>query len=228
MKCSKCGADTFDNSTSSLCPTCLQAQQVRSRYSVLLIVSISAFVVFTIVLMLPSGTNKTASSNDSSAVTTSGPPASSAEPPQDAPAAVPTPARPDWTYDSYQTNAGSKTVQVGCIDSDEMVHLNSPYEDTYERLCLRTDGSAIIVLNGSGQLLSGEEHGAVIRVGEGPARRFSLVEPADYSTNEAFIEPAGPLFAAAKAGKPITIEATYYEAGNQATTFSPSGALKFK
>jgi len=117
---------------------------------------------------------------------------------------------------------------VGCIDSNEMVHLNAPYEDVFARLCLRTDGAAVIMLRGDGQLLSGDEHDAIVRIGSGQARRFALEQPADYSTNKAFIEPAGPLFAAAKSGKPITIEATYYEAGDQTTTFSPSEALKFK
>ena len=227
MKCTKCGAEAPIDPASSLCPSCLQAQRERSRFKVALVFLGGVFVVIVAIIAMTSGNWQSASSKDSS-LTAPTTPAAPATAPPEAATAAPVPDRPNWDYNSYQTNAGSKTVQVGCIDSDEMVHLNAPYEDTSARLCLRTDGAAILMLNGDGQLLSGEEHGAIVRIGNGPSRHFSLDEPADYSSNKAFIEPAGPLFAAAKAGKPMTIEATYYEAGDQTTTFSPSEALKFK
>jgi len=228
MKCTKCGAEAPIDPASSLCPSCLQAQRERSRFKVALVFLGGVFVVIVAIIAMTSGNWQSASSKDSSLTAPTTPAAPATAPAPEAATAAPAPDRPNWDYNSYQTNAGSKTVQVGCIDSDEMVHLNAPYEDTSARLCLRTDGAAILMLNGDGQLLSGEEHGAIVRIGNGPARHFSLDEPADYSSNKAFIEPASPLFAAAKAGKPITIQATYYEAGDQTTTFSPSEALKFK
>jgi len=228
MKCSKCGADLAIGSTSSLCPVCLQTQHGRSRFNVLLIISIGVFLVFVIVIVLQSGTGKTATSDSPSSLTTAAPPASSAEPSPDVPAAAPAPEKHDWDYDTATMDAGSRPVKIGCIESDQMVHLNSPYEDTFARLCLRTDGAALFILNGDGQMLSGEGHGAIVRFGDGPAKRFSLEEPADYSSKEAFVEPAGPLFAAARAGKPITIEATYYEAGQQTVTFTAATPLNLK
>jgi hypothetical protein len=227
MKCSKCGADTSDNSTSSLCPACIDAEGRFGKVAVFLGVA-ALFVVFIVFFLTLTPTKPNAdSAGNPVPETASNAPASQPDTPQ-APAAAPVPEKHDWDYDTGAMDAGSRPVKFGCIGSDEMVHLNSPYEDTFTRLCLRTDGAALFILNGDGQMLSGEGHGAIIRFGDGPAKRFSLEEPSDYSSKEAFVEPAGPLFAAARAGKSITIEATYYEAGQQVVTFSAATPLNLK
>jgi hypothetical protein len=116
-------------------------------------------------------------------------------------------------------------MRIGCIDAVDTVHLNSPYLDTRAMLCFRSDKTILFALYGDGQMLSGDRHGAIIRIGDGPARSFSLEEPSDYSSDRAFIVPAGSLFAAAMAGKSISIEATYYQAGSQTLTFAPTQPL---
>jgi hypothetical protein len=97
-------------------------------------------------------------------------------------------------------DAGSKVERIGCIQSDEMLHFDEPYHDNYATLCFRTDGSAIFSIE-DGQILSGDDHGARIRLGNAAPRSFGLDQPSDYSSTSVFIAPASPLFAAAKAGK---------------------------
>jgi len=131
-------------------------------------------------------------------------------------------------YSTYQSDAGSKTIKIGCLESEQPVYLSDPYSDTFEKLCFRSNRDVLLILEGRGQLLSGDRHGARIRVGDGAPRSFSLEEPSDYSSQSAFIEPSSPLFAAASLHKKISIEATYYDAGSQTTTFTPSEPLNLK
>ncbi len=225
MKCLKCGADVPVDSTSRLCPICFNAQSER-RFKLLLGVCVGALAVLVFfAIALTIGLGKIGRNADQ-------PPsaggASPTESSQNQTTVSSTPDHPHWVYNALQTDAGTKTIRFGCIQSDEMVHLNSPHMDAFARLCLRTDGAVLLILNGEGQLLSGEGHDATIRFGNGPPDSFSLEQPADYSTNSAFIEPASPLFAAAEAGKKITIEATYYKAGEQTVSFTPPEPLKLK
>lgn len=134
---------------------------------------------------------------------------------------------PHWEYESEDTDAGSRTLLIGCISSNEKLHFDWPYRDNYARLCLKSDGTAFIVI-GDGQILSGDDHGARIRLGNGRSKSYGLETPSDYSAKAAFIAPAGPVFAAARRGERIAIDATYYDAGNQTATFSPDAPLRLK
>jgi hypothetical protein len=229
MKCTKCGADTSVDSTSSLCPACLDAQKQDSRFKLFSFFFIGIVLAFIVVIILTSGTRTTPSAGDQSLAATAAPVVSA--PADSAPAASNTePAQPasNWDYSTVEMEAGSKTEKVGCIASDNEVDLRWPYQAVRAELCFRTDATAYFHLLGDGQMLSGDEHGAKIRFGDGPARSFSLEQPADYSSNGAFIEPAGPVFTAARGGKTIVIEATYYDAGSQSVAFIPSEPLKLK
>jgi len=232
MKCVKCGADSAPDLTGSVCPKCLEAEKAGHSLFLKIVVSLFIVAMFVSVVAFLSTQPKANSDRTSNAA----PEAASNEQgsvsgtalPQAAVVAPPEPAKPRWDYSTINMDAGSKVVKVGCIQSDEMVALNSPYSSVYASLCFRTDGAVLFVLDGDGQLLSGDNHGAKIRIANGPARSYSLVEPADYSSNRAFVEPEGPLFAAAKVGKTITIDATYYEAGDQTVSFAPSQPLSLK
>jgi hypothetical protein len=50
----------------------------------------------------------------------------------------------DWEYSSFVTNAGTKTVRVGCVASINDVHLGSPYSDTGADLCIRSTGDTSV------------------------------------------------------------------------------------
>jgi hypothetical protein len=140
---------------------------------------------------------------------------------------TPAEVAPKWEYSTVGMDAGTKKRLVGCIQSSAKVHLEFPYKDTLATLCLRSDGSAMLSIE-SGQILTGDNHGARIRFGDAAPRSFSLDQPSDYSSTVAFIVPSGPLFAAARSGKKITVEATYYDAGSQTATFSPDVPLVLK
>lgn len=137
------------------------------------------------------------------------------------------PDRPHWEYESEDTDAGSHTLLIGCISSNEDLHFEWPYRDNHARLCLKSDGTAFIAIS-DGQILSGDDHGARIRLGNGHTKLYDLESPSDYSSKAAFIAPAGPVFAAARRGERIAIEVTYYDAGNQTATFSPDAPLRLK
>jgi hypothetical protein len=141
-------------------------------------------------------------------------------------ATSPTPV-PTWEYHTMSSDAGAKRILVGCIESEDELRFESPYKNTVATLCFRSDGPVWMSI-GSGQLLSGDSHGARVRVGDATPRSFSLVQPSDYSSNAAFIGPSGPLVAAARGGKSITVEATYYDAGSQSVTFRPKAPLFLK
>jgi hypothetical protein len=134
---------------------------------------------------------------------------------------------PTWKYHTASSDAGAKSVLVGCIESENELRFESPYKDTVATLCFRSGGN-VWMETGSGQLLSGDSHGARVRFGDAAPRSFSLVQPSDYSSNAAFIVPAGPIFTAARSGKEITVEATYYDAGSQSVTFRPKAPLVLK
>jgi hypothetical protein len=134
---------------------------------------------------------------------------------------------PGWEYHTNSSDAGAKKVLVGCLESKDELRFESPYKNTVATLCFRSDGGVWMSI-GSGQLLSGDSHGARIRVGDAAPRSYSLVQPSDYSSDAAFIVPAGPVFAAARSGKNITVEATYYGAGRQSVTFRPKAPLVTK
>lgn len=134
---------------------------------------------------------------------------------------------PTWAYHTNSSDAGAKKVRVGCIESEDQLRFESPYKNTVATLCFRSDGGVWMSI-GSGQLLSGDSHGARIRFGDSAPRSYSLEQPSDYSSDAAFIAPAGPIFAAARSGKNITVEATYYDAGRQSVTFRPNAPLVLK
>jgi hypothetical protein len=136
--------------------------------------------------------------------------------------------KPLWSYFTVQMKAGSKTEEVGCLRSSEMVHLDSPYHDTYANLCFRSDNTIILELSGDGQILSDERYGAIVRVNNGPPRSYTIQRPSDLSSDKVFLRPAAPLITAAKEGKQIRIEVTYYQAGSQTSTFEPPVPLILK
>jgi hypothetical protein len=136
--------------------------------------------------------------------------------------------KPLWSYSTVQMKAGSKTEKFACLRSSEMVHLKSPYHDTYTNLCFRSDNSVIFALIGDGQILSDERYGALVRVNNGPPRSFAIQRPSDLSSDTVFLSPATPLIIAAKEGKQILIEVTYYQAGSQTSTFEPPVPLILK
>jgi hypothetical protein len=136
-------------------------------------------------------------------------------------------AAPSWDYQTVDRDAAARKAHVGCIQSDDQISLKSPYENTFARLCFRSDGGVWLSI-ASGQLLTGDSHDARIRFSNSAPRSFSLEQPSDYSSDAAFIVPSGPVFAAARAGKKIAVEATYYEAGIQTVTFSPDSPLVLK
>jgi len=214
MKCKKCGADTAQDLISSLCPACLEAEKAGEGLYRKMLIFLGVFAALMILLTVFSTPHKPdsdqASSPDAQTAPTAQAPVPATTTPQTTDITPAEPSRQQWNYE---------TVTV------DMVTLNSPYSDVYAQLCFRTNGDVFLGLLGQGQLLSGDYHGARIRVGSGPAKSFSLVAPADYSSNVAFISPHGPLIAAARAGKQIFIEATYYDAGAQTLSFSPSQPL---
>ena len=133
-----------------------------------------------------------------------------------------TPDKPGWKYETISMDAGSKAEKMGCIQSDETLQFRFPYHDNRADLCFRSDGGVFLTIQ-DGQILTGD--GARVRIGATPVRSFRLDEPTDDSSTVAFLAPAAPLFAAARSGSKITVEATYYNAGNQTITFSPDAPI---
>jgi hypothetical protein len=66
-----------------------------------------------------------------------------------------------WDYSTIDMDAGAKKERVGCIQSDQQIRLESPYRNTFARLCFGSDNSVMLSIE-NGQLLNGENHRARI------------------------------------------------------------------
>lgn len=135
-----------------------------------------------------------------------------------------TPDKPVWKYETISMDAGSKAEKMGCIQSDETLQFKFPYHENRADLCFRSNGDVFLTIQ-DGQIPTGDGYFARVRIGATPVRSFRLDEPTDESSTVAFLAPAAPLFAAARSGSKITVEATYYNAGNQTITFSPDAPM---
>lgn len=135
-----------------------------------------------------------------------------------------TPDKPVWKYETISMDAGSKAEETGCIQSDETLQFKFPYHENRADLCFRSNGDVFLTIQ-DGQIPTGYGYFARVRIGATPVRSFSLGEPTDDSSTVALLTPAAPLFAAARSGSKITVEATYYNAGNQTVTFSPDAPI---
>ena len=135
----------------------------------------------------------------------------------------PTSDKPVWKYETTSGDAG-QAEKVGCIQSDEMLQFKFPYHDNRADLCFRSNGDVFLTVQ-DGQIPTGDGYFARVGIGDAPVTSFSLYEPPDDSSTVALLAPAAPLFAAARSGSKITVEAIYDNAGSQTITFSPDAPI---
>ncbi|MFZ0269917.1 hypothetical protein [Caulobacter sp.] len=123
--------------------------------------------------------------------------------------------------------SGGKVLSA-CIRSDETVDLEPPYADTATSLCLyrqRGEVVANFALLGGGQFTcsAGTGCGLGLRIDEGKAVSVGASVPADYSHDVVIVNDGAGLLARIRRGEVLRIEATYYQAGSQVSTFAVKG-----
>ncbi|MGB6131860.1 MAG: hypothetical protein WBG54_08770 [Acidobacteriaceae bacterium] len=129
-----------------------------------------------------------------------------------------------WSYSMVKTAAG-RPERMGCIQSQGTVFLEEPYDNAAASLCFRTDGAAFLKLDGDGEILSGQGHDAKVRFSDGATKSFALEQSDGEPQQMAFVSPASPLFAAAKAGTRITVSAEFGLDAQQTLIFAPDDPL---
>lgn len=148
------------------------------------------------------------------------------------PGKVVTPAPQNWSYTDSVDPMNDKHTRTACVESNDMVLLESPYEPVTAQLCIRNSAKfgldAYFALNGSGQILCDSYYGCKghIRIDEGPRTAVSMSEPADHSSDMLFFSSGKGLLNMVSNSKRARVELTYYQAGSQSVEFNTSGLDK--
>ncbi len=129
-----------------------------------------------------------------------------------------------WSYSAVKAASG-QAERVGCIRSQREVFLEEPYDDAPASLCFTASGAAFLRLDGDGTILSGQGYAAKVEFGDGTAKSFALQMPEDESLRIAYLSPASPLLAAARAGTRMTVSAEFGLGVEQTLTFAPQHPL---
>jgi len=129
-----------------------------------------------------------------------------------------------WSYSAVKI-AGGQTERVGCIRSQGEVFLEEPYDDAPASLCFTANGAAFLKLDGDGRILSGQGYAAKVEIGNGQTKSFALQLPENESLQTAYLSPASPLLAAARAGTRMTVTAEFGLDVEQTLTFAPEHPL---
>ncbi|HEY2178062.1 MAG TPA: hypothetical protein VGH15_05720 [Caulobacteraceae bacterium] len=144
--------------------------------------------------------------------------------PVDAPGEVAAGVPTSWFYSTDPDPLGRGATRLACVVSAEPVSLQPPYGDPYVRLCVRRRGGrapdAYLQIVGDGQFACISDCSVTVRFGDGKSRRFAGNEAGDGNTGVLFIEGAKGLIAGGRKASKVTLEATFYQGGDQAMVFA--------
>jgi len=164
---------------------------------------------------------------DSSSSTSASPASPSSSPP--AGAAAQTSPSSAWIYSEIKAPLQDKPAKLACVESNEDVRLNPPYQNQRVKLCLRSgpgfSAGALITLEDQGQFVCGYEECTVsARFDGGRIQRFSGNDRGQDGRDDVmYISSAPRLAAALKRSKIATFALQFYEAGTQEISFNVSG-----
>jgi hypothetical protein len=131
-----------------------------------------------------------------------------------------------WRYDSYKDEMTQKPILNAQVDSVSTLSFDFPYSGSQRAtLQLRKHprwGSDVILQIQRGQFLCNSYDGCsvYVRFGNGAPQRFSASQPSDNSTTYLFISGYSNFVSQLRKVDEVVIEASFYQAGNQAMKFS--------
>ena len=131
-----------------------------------------------------------------------------------------------WRYGTHNDDMTQKEVLTAQVDSTNTLSFGFPYAGAQRAtLELRKHprwGSDVILQIERGQFLCSSYDGCSVsvRFGDGKPQRFSASEPSDNSTTYLFISDYSKFMSQLRKVDEVVIEASFYQAGNQALKFS--------
>lgn len=131
-----------------------------------------------------------------------------------------------WRYGTHNDEMTQKEVLTAEVDSTNTLSFGFPYSGAQRAtLELRKHprwGSDVILQIERGQFLCSSYDGCSVsvRFGDGKPQRFSASEPSDNSTTYLFISDYSKFMSQLRKVDEVVIEASFYQAGNQALKFS--------
>jgi hypothetical protein len=131
-----------------------------------------------------------------------------------------------WRYGTGKDEMTQKEVLTAEVDSINTLSFGFPYSGAQRAtLELRKHprwGADVILQVERGQFLCNSYDGCSVNVrfGDGRPQRFSAVEPSDNSTTYIFISDYSKFMSQLRKVDEVVIEASFYQAGNQAMKFS--------
>ena len=137
--------------------------------------------------------------------------------------------REHWQYSDHQDDMSSGRYRLAQKLSTNEFSFSSPYGGPQRAsLTLRSHpryGREVILSIERGQLLCQPIGQCVVavRFDEAPARNFSVVEPADHSSNTLFIQNFPRFSTGLAKAKVVRISVPVYEEGEQTFTFDAAG-----
>lgn len=139
-----------------------------------------------------------------------------------------------WRYQNYTDQMTGKAASQASVISDNSLSLSSPYAGrNHGSIVVRrhpTYGVDVLVMVDKGQLLC-RPYGQCalsIRFDDGKPQRFTVVEPADHSSETLFITNRTRFITQAKKAKRILVQVPMYQEGEQVLEFSVPVELVWK
>ncbi|MEG3163804.1 hypothetical protein U1701_04280 [Sphingomonas sp. PB2P19] len=133
-----------------------------------------------------------------------------------------------WEYASTVDPLTDKRIETACIASRDTARLNSPYEATRARLCLRNSPQhgrdVFVALEKDGQILC-EYSGCQVRVrfDKNNVRSMAAGGADDNASNIIFIADRKSIERGIKGAQQMIVQLQFYQAGNQPLTFDVKG-----
>jgi hypothetical protein len=139
--------------------------------------------------------------------------------------ASPTDADGLWRYGVVPDPIRGKLGTMACVDSTDEVRLDWPYKAQNIELCVRRSAryglDVFIRMPQGGQYICRAYGGCAVQVrfDDGKPIRFAAAGADDSSSDVLFLQRAESFLSQVKTAKVTRIEAQYFEAGNQVSTF---------
>jgi hypothetical protein len=139
-----------------------------------------------------------------------------------------------WRYQDDVDKMTGKSASYAVVESDNSLQLGSPYSGSnHGRITVRRHpkyGLDVLISVDKGQILCRAYDGCtvMIRFDSGKPQRFSVLEPADYSSETVFITNRSRFIAAAKKSKRILVQIPMFHEGEQVLEFAVPVELVWK
>lgn len=139
-----------------------------------------------------------------------------------------------WRYQDETDKMTGKAASYAQLVSDNTLALGSPYAGkNHGMLTVRQHpkhGLDVLLSVDKGQILCRASAGCAVtvRFGSGKPQRFTVLEPADYSSDTVFIENPARFIAAARKHTQILVQLPMFREGEQLLEFTTPVELVWK